>query len=64
MQGVIEMIPAAGRLMGSLRDMGYEFTTAVADLVDNSVEAGATKVVIDVEFEGENSWVRIADNGG
>lgn len=59
----IEMIPAAGRLMGSLRDMGYEFTTAVADLVDNSVEAGATKVVIDIEFEGESSWVRIADNG-
>jgi len=49
--------------MGSLRDMGYEFSTAVADLVDNSVEAGATKVLIDIEFEGENSWVRIADNG-
>jgi len=62
-QSGIEMIPAAGRLMGSLRDMGYEFTTAVADLVDNSVEAGATKVSIDIEFEGENSWVRIADNG-
>jgi anti-sigma regulatory factor (Ser/Thr protein kinase) len=62
-QGTVELIPAARRLMTSLRDMGYEFTTAVADLVDNSVEAGATRVVIDIEFEGENSWVRIADNG-
>lgn len=59
----LEVIPAAGRLMGSLRDMGYEFATAVADLVDNSIEAGATHVAIDIEFEGHNSWVRIADNG-
>lgn len=63
MLGTVEVIPAARRLMSSLRDMGYEFTTAVADLVDNSVEARATKVTIDIEFEGENSWVRIADNG-
>jgi hypothetical protein len=43
--------------------MGYEFATAVADLVDNSIEAGATRVSIDIEFEGGDSWVRIADDG-
>jgi anti-sigma regulatory factor (Ser/Thr protein kinase) len=63
MRGTVELVPAARRLMSSLRDMGYEFTTAVADLVDNSVAAGATRVCIDIEFEGEHSWVRIADNG-
>lgn len=62
-QAAVEVIPAARRLIGSLRDMGYEFSTAVADLVDNSIEAGATTVSIDIEFEGENSWVRVADNG-
>jgi hypothetical protein len=62
-QRSVEMIPAARRLMSSLRDMGYEFPTAVADLVDNSVEAGATKIAVDIEFEGEESWVRISDNG-
>lgn len=62
-QGALELIPAAGRLISSLRDMGYEFATAVADLVDNSIEAGASVVRIDIEFEGEGSWVRIADNG-
>ena len=31
--------------------------------MDNSIEAGATVVTVDIEFEGENSWVRIADNG-
>jgi hypothetical protein len=44
--------------------MGYEFATAVADLVDNSIEAGARRISIDIEFEGGNSWVRIADDGG
>lgn len=59
----IEVIPSAKRLIKSLRDMGYDFSQAVADVVDNSIEAGATLVAIDVEFNGDDSWVRIADNG-
>ncbi len=43
--------------------MGYDFAAAVADLVDNSIEAHASLVAIDVEFDGDDSWVRIADNG-
>lgn len=43
--------------------MGYEFATAVADLVDNSIEAGASQVDIDVEWDGDGSWLTIADNG-
>ena len=35
-----EVAPSAARLTGSLRDIGYDFPTAVADLVDNSVAAG------------------------
>lgn len=58
-----EVIPGARRLIMSLRDMGYDFAQAVADIVDNSIEAGASLVTIDVEFDGDNSWVRIADNG-
>jgi hypothetical protein len=49
--------------MESLRDIGYELPAAVADLVDNSIDADATLVDIDVAFEGEDSWIRIADNG-
>jgi hypothetical protein len=43
--------------------MGYDFAQAVADVVDNAIEAGATLVAIDIEFDGDDSWVRIADNG-
>lgn len=59
----VEVIPSARRLIGSLRDLGYDFVHAVADLVDNSVGARAGKVEIDVRFEGPDSWVRIVDDG-
>ncbi len=42
--------------------MGYEFSQAIADIVDNSIEAKATRIAIDLEFDGDDSWVRIADN--
>jgi hypothetical protein len=59
----IESIPSARRLISSLRDIGYEVHTAVADLIDNSIDADATRVDVTVRFEGAQSWVRIADNG-
>jgi len=59
----IEVIPSARRLIKSLRDMGYDFSQAVADIIDNSIEARATLIAVDVEFDGDDSWVRIADNG-
>lgn len=59
----IEVIPGAQRLVRSLRDVGYEFVTAVADLIDNSIEAGARTVWIDLVWDGEASRVVIADNG-
>jgi hypothetical protein len=46
-----------------LRDVGYDFVHAVADLVDNSVAANASEIAIDMRFDGEDSWLRIADNG-
>lgn len=49
--------------MDSLRDIGYELPAAIADLVDNSIDADATRVDITVAFEGEGSWIRIADDG-
>jgi len=58
-----ELIPSPKRLIKSLRDIGYNFSSAVADLIDNSIEASASRVEIHVIFNGNNSFVRIADNG-
>lgn len=59
----VTIIPSAQRLVGSLRDVGYDLATAVADLVDNCIEADATEVRIDFCFAGADSWFRISDNG-
>jgi hypothetical protein len=59
----IEVIPSARRLVKSLRDLGYDFVQAVADIVDNSLAANSSEIQIDIEFDGDDSWVRIADNG-
>lgn len=55
--------PSAARLTESLRDIGYDFPAAVADIVDNSVMAGATHVDVSIEFAGEESYVVISDDG-
>ena len=47
--------PSAARLTESLRDIGYDFPSAVADIVDNSIMAGAARVEILIEFDGTGS---------
>ena len=56
--------PDPVRMIEGLRDTGYKFHTAIADLVDNSIAANATVVDIRVlmDFRGEIT-VWIADNG-
>ena len=55
--------PSAARLTESLRDIGYDFPAAVADIVDNSIMAGASNVDVQIEFDGEDSYVAITDDG-
>src|SRR2546426_12571149 len=60
---VEEIVPSAARTVASLRDIGYDTPRAVADLIDNSVAAGATRVDVTLNFDGSDSWIRVADNG-
>jgi hypothetical protein len=59
----VEVTPSPRRLVEALRDVGYDFVGAVADLIDNSIAANATTVDINVQWDGANSWLRIADDG-
>lgn len=36
--------PTADILMTSMRSMGYSFESAIADIIDNSISANATKI--------------------
>ena len=60
----VELVPDPSRLIESLRDTGYEFNTALADIVDNSVAAWAERVDVTIEmtFDGE-VVIRVADDG-
>ena len=59
-----EILPDADRVAFGLRDTGYDFNTAIADIIDNSITAKATKVDITISMSplGEIT-VYISDNG-
>lgn len=63
MSRFVTVLPSARKLMDSLRDIGYDLPSAVADLVDNSIDAGAENVGITFGGEGSEAWVRITDDG-
>ncbi|SDB85638.1 Histidine kinase-, DNA gyrase B-, and HSP90-like ATPase [Sanguibacter gelidistatuariae] len=55
--------PSAARLTESLRDIGYDTPTAIADLIDNAIAAGAREVHVDFEFHGRDSAIVVSDDG-
>jgi hypothetical protein len=60
----IDLAPDPGRVINGLRDTGYNFNTAVADIIDNSIAAFATKVDINIDLNPQSELtVYIADNG-
>lgn len=61
MSSEITMVPDP-HLMESLRAVGYTLTTAVADVIDNSITAGSTSVEIRAGSEPED-YLAIIDNG-
>jgi hypothetical protein len=56
-------VPSARRLMSSMRDLGYEFSDAVAEIVDNSIQAQANVIQVELKFDGLDSYLTISDNG-
>lgn len=55
--------PNAASLMQSLRAFGYDISTAIADLIDNSITAKATEIDITFEWNNGAPWICICDNG-
>lgn len=57
-----ECIPFAPSLIESMRSLGYSFPAAIADLVDNSVSAGAKRIDI-IAHPGADPDLIIMDDG-
>jgi hypothetical protein len=55
--------PGAGALVESLRSVGYSLSTAIADIVDNSITANATNVRVEFFWDHQNATVAILDDG-
>lgn len=58
---IVEPEPSA--LIESLRAFGYTTETAVADLIDNSITAGARNIWVDFEWVGDESIIAVSDDG-
>ena len=58
---IVNPIPAA--LIESMRAFGYSPETSVADLMDNSISAGARNIWVKFVWLGSDSYVAIIDDG-
>src|SRR5579872_5411751 len=55
--------PDASAMIESLRAFGYDLPTAIADLIDNSISAGAKNVWLNFRWNGPDSFISVADDG-
>lgn len=56
------VVPSAPILVESTRSIGYSFEAAVADIIDNSISAGASEVRV-CFMSQEPQWLCIEDDG-
>lgn len=55
--------PKASAMMEALRGLGYSTAAALADVVDNSVSAGASEVRLRFDWDGADSRISVLDDG-
>lgn len=58
-----ETAPNPSALALSLRAFGYDVTTAIADIIDNSITANARNIWINFEWDEKESSIFIVDDG-
>jgi len=55
--------PNAGKLISSLRSTGYDSYSAISDIIDNSIDAGAKHIKVAVRTKEKEVTIVVADNG-
>ncbi|MDE0671507.1 MAG: ATP-binding protein [Caldilineaceae bacterium] len=58
-----EAPPDPAATIETLGALGYSTESAVADLIDNSISAGATRIEVILHWNGADSWCTVVDNG-
>lgn len=59
----IKNTPLPNVLMNSMRSIGYNFKTAIADIIDNSISANANNIYIFSPVNDEKIFITILDDG-
>ena len=59
----VELPPNPSSLMESMRDIGYSMGSALADLIDNSITAGAASIRLFADTHTQEPRVAILDDG-
>lgn len=59
----IEAVPEAASMIETFRAIGYNLETAVADILDNSITAGAKNIYIERIWDGGKTIITIKDDG-
>ena len=62
-QLLLDLPPDPAALIASLRDIGYSFCSAVADLIDNSITAGARRIDVRALWNRGKPTVAVIDDG-
>lgn len=63
MINITENTPNASKLISSLRNTGYDNITAIADLIDNSIDAEASNIRVSIVPVTDDFKIIIADDG-
>jgi anti-sigma regulatory factor (Ser/Thr protein kinase) len=58
-----EAVPEAASMIETFRAIGYNLETAVADILDNSISAGAKNIYIERIWDGGKTVITIKDDG-
>lgn len=56
-------MPRAAVMIEAMRDIGYSFDSAVADIIDNSIAAGSQNIDLNYGWEADLPWIAVIDDG-
>ncbi|MGI3213119.1 ATP-binding protein [Roseovarius tibetensis] len=59
----VDATPYAASLIEGHRDFGYSLETALADIIDNAITAGARTATLIADTVADEPWIALADDG-
>jgi hypothetical protein len=62
-QEYVDNPPNARRTMEALREMGYDSYASILDLIDNSIDAGASEISVSISENKGDIIIELRDNG-